>query len=333
MGYLRFSAAFAVAIHHLWGVEGNATVFCFYLLTGFIVAFLSSEVYTGRNGALRLIASQAMRIYPAYWACALVSALLIILLGEAMRDIHTSLRFPRDIDGWQRQVSTFGLLLWPYHTYYIRLLPSAWSLNIILVYYVLIAFLIGGSLRRSIVFLALSVLVTAGCLASGLTFKHLYYSFYGPAVAFATGTVLYHAGRRLPEDFMLSKAGVTGILLGVNLLFYFPGMAGFKVEDYPLYRYAVFVLVGVMMMMLFRTDGKRRPSGLNTLAGELSYPIFLLHWPVGGLVLNMLGLPRGAQDGTLFVVTLAISIIIGLGIIYWVERPLKRFRSALRRAS
>lgn len=332
MGYLRFFAAFAVAAHHLWGMEGNATVYCFYAITGFVIAYLCSEVYVGRNAKRRLLESQALRIYPTYWASLFVSILLILAVDSDMQHVHEGMQLPNSFNSWFRQVTSFGLLEWPFYKYPTRIIPSGWSLNIILVHYIFMTLFIGSSYRRALCFLAASIAVTIGCVASGrgITLLHLYFSFYGPSVAFASGAVAYHLSKRLPPDFMLSKTGVVGMLALMNLLFYLPHLAGFWVDEHPIYRYFVFVIATVVVALLFTTERKRRPSKLNLWAGDLSYPIFLLHWPAGGIISVMQGLRPGNHSFALFLPSLILSMVIGWAIVMFIEKPLKEYRVRLR---
>jgi peptidoglycan/LPS O-acetylase OafA/YrhL len=61
----------------------------------------------------------------------------------------------------------------------------------------------------------------------------------------------------------------------------------------------------------------------------LSYPLFLLHWPLGALAAGLLGLKQGL---TLFLLGGALAFSVAILVLWFIEDPLVRLREAIRKA-
>ncbi len=71
-------------------------------------------------------------------------------------------------------------------------------------------------------------------------------------------------------------------------------------------------------------------SGLKPVCnvlGRLSYPLFLLHWPLGALVFSMTGIAPGLL---LWVVSGAVTLLVSGAILLLIEEPIGRLRSNIR---
>lgn len=66
----------------------------------------------------------------------------------------------------------------------------------------------------------------------------------------------------------------------------------------------------------------------STIAGEMSYPIFLSHWGVGAVIAQALDMPQGWP---LFFVALPPTLLLSWLLVVLVERPVERYRRNFRK--
>src|SRR5215831_7765356 len=86
---------------------GDGAVEAFFCISGFLVTKIVLEHYAGRPSAYLL--NRALRIYPVYWACLLLSCVVIGLFPvEAHRENH-ALVLPTDASELTSQIAIFGL--------------------------------------------------------------------------------------------------------------------------------------------------------------------------------------------------------------------------------
>jgi hypothetical protein len=161
-----------------------AAVFGFYCLSGFLMTALMTGPYRGRLAAF--FVNRGLRIYPLYW----LTLFLTLYYPKYIPEITT---------GFIRQLF---LLNRPSDSP--LFIPTSWAVTNELVFYVAIACGVSLTLRRSIVWLAVSVVITAGTFAYlSLTnldalLVQLYYSLWCGTRPFALGAVAFHTRHRIP---------------------------------------------------------------------------------------------------------------------------------------
>jgi peptidoglycan/LPS O-acetylase OafA/YrhL len=109
-------------------------------------------------------------------------------------------------------------------------------------------------------------------------------------------------------------------------MFYLPDLLGFAgTELYGIYRYIVALVCTPLIVLLHRFERTQPPTTLNRWAGEMSYPIFLLHWPLAAPIAYHL-LKSSDKSGALFALSFLAAAACGVAIVLWVERPLRTLR-------
>ncbi len=327
MGYFRFISALAVAIYHLWGFNGGTTVFCFYTVAGYVTIYLRSEVYPPEaKSHLRFLAARFLRIWPAYLACLIIALIaLSSVTYEFNRAMNRAMFLPYTFNGWWRQFLIFGLVELPRGLFYVRVLPTAWSLTIILTFYIIITLFVGTSYRRACAFLAIAF----ACIPAGrmleLDYTQLFLSIPGSAFPFAVGAVSYHLGKRIPP-FVLPPWFAPVCIAVLCVLFFLPDLLSFPfTELFGIYRYCMALIVAPFIVLMHRHECLHPPSALNRLAGEISYPVFLLHLPLASpIAYHWLG--SNEKSGLLFAAAFIASTACSVAIVFLVERPLKGLR-------
>ncbi|QCU77458.1 acyltransferase [Citricoccus sp. SGAir0253] len=291
---------------------GALGVQLFFIISGFVI-LLSSF---GKSPA-RFIGSRVGRLYPAYWLAVLLAAVLIFLVWPELG----AQRRPADL--WANLTmfqGGFGVghLDGVYWTLWVEMKFYLWILAFTLV---------GMTVRRVMVFaVAWPLLGNAlylGLRVAGLDVgwvQHLLFPEY--SALFAGGMVL----------FLLFRFGHTPgrwAALSVNVALACAWSAGIQRRetleltgyDYPLALFLGLVLAlfaAVALIVLTPLARVRLPGA--TLAGALTYPLYLLHQLWGWYLIRLLSPHLPAA------VVLALSLAAVLGAAWtvhrWVESPL-----------
>jgi peptidoglycan/LPS O-acetylase OafA/YrhL len=328
-GTYRFLLAQLVVLGHLWperrGVSHIYAVFGFYLLSGYLMSLVLDRVY-GRSaaGTLRFLANRALRIYPPYWAALALGLAVLYALPETAARTSRYLALPADGREWLQNLWIFGLQGGQRP----RVVPPAWSLDVELCFYVAMALVLARARWTIALWLAASLAYTGYLVASGAPFLERYAPPAAASLPFALGAALQRLAPGLP-------ATPTALALAAPALFAVhsvlptallpqPARAGF---------YLSLALAALAVASLRGVDPRRAPSWLwraDRALGDLSYPVFLLHWTVAaGLVAAGLGgaWPRG--PGLWWKAALATAALAWL-LHRAVERPIEALRDRLR---
>ncbi len=314
MGLFRLFLASLVLISHLGisiaGINpGVSAVVVFYLLAGSVVARLWRR-RPGQGlvaGALWFYHDRAWRILPLYFFCMAI-ALLVWLLGAT----SPFLSRPPQAAEWLANLTIIPL------NYYMfsgvdafTLLPPAWSLGVELQFYLLVPLLLGFPLLAGIAGV-LSLLVFALAQLGWLNTDIFGYRLLaGVGFVFLAGTLLGQSSRLarwLLGGLWLASLGYLLALLAVG-----------RHVPYNL-EVALGLVLGLpLLVALQRLHLAGRWERLQRLAGELSYGLFLLHFPVIW-ALQLVGI---AGPKSAWLVWLLSAALAWLGHLL-VERPLWR---------
>ncbi len=285
MGYLRLFLAVSVTISHLWipQILGGVPVFGFFCLSGFIITKIIHETYGSTlTGKLYFIINRTLRIYPTYYLCLIIGILCILLTGNLSYRMHPSLLFPRNLSEWLPQLFIFGSAGYP--LFPVLVMPTTWSLNVELVYYLVMCLLIGTSYSRCLAWWLFSLGISTYLIGHHADFKYHYFTLYGPSLCFASGALAYHLQSKIPTPLLISTR--SALALGSSLAFipFFLGLDLYKdakgCENYYLYLYAVIPIFTYVIICLERRGKYNR---FEQLAADISYPVFLLHLPIGAV--------------------------------------------------
>jgi peptidoglycan/LPS O-acetylase OafA/YrhL len=326
-GIYRYALASLVVLAHLWPGwlwAGFYAVFSFYLLSGYLMTLVLNETYAfSTRGIARYFANRALRIYPTYFACAVLALGIYALIPVAVKTLilhYTVWGAPGEV---LKNVVLFGLTVHTRPSW----IPPAWTLGVELSFYVLM----GLVLARHWTIGALWLLVSLGRLAyllwtPGLPFEHTL-PLAAAALPFSIGSVLYHVRRRLP-GFAAWRTGAGALLYAGNVL-----LAGQLWADVWVHGFhASLALSTLVTASLLVADPAGAPPALRRIdrvLGDVSYPLYLCHWHVGAFVWWLL--PAWRTPYALFFVTsLAVATAVAWGLHWLVEAPLAARRSRLR---
>ena len=306
MGYLRLLLALAVTIQHLWIVNdlGHVAVFGLYCISGFYITKIIHEIYGSTlNGRLYFVINRILRIYPTYFACLTIALICILAMPESLQKSHAAMIRPHHLKEWLPNIFIFGLG----HSFPVRVMPPAWSLYTELLYYLVMCFVIGTSFIRCVIWCLFSFEMSVYLIWNHYPFNYHYFSLYGPSTCFAAGALAYHACSFIPKVYLLPVR--LALMVGI-LLICIPILFHFKLFTV----WYLYCAIPIFMYVIICLDAPQQSGGWEHIAADLAYPIYLLHLPIGGLILQTLKpspflLWAGATSLTILASFLVVKII------------------------
>lgn len=322
-GSLRFVLAMLVLYAHAWGQHGwsgGFAVLAFFTLSGYLMTLIVQEKYgTTVSGLQRFTINRVLRIFPAYWLTLTLTLLFIFgVAGDEFlaERVFASMHLPVDQGEWLPTLALFGQWAWLES----KLVPQAWALNTELIYYVAIAVFIGRRREYALACLLTSVAYTAWICGQQLPFESRYFEPISGLLPFSLGAVIYFNRHHFTPSAVLRTVLV---LLAIGHLFIYDPTEQDFVLNVPLYLNVA--LFGLAIWSLADLRPGPRLAAIDDWLGRMSYPIYLNHYLVIGLLLWYLPeLPRFGPTTFLLVAgaTLALSQCT-----WWlVERPVEVLR-------
>jgi peptidoglycan/LPS O-acetylase OafA/YrhL len=317
LGTWRFFLAVLVAVSHLWAgmLDGPAAyaVWGFFVLSGFLMTLVLTTRYgTTAAGIRRFAANRLLRIYPSYVAAGVLGVATIVGLGRVGIDpagLNPQFMLPQGQGEW---LSNLGMV--PFMPVRGLPVPVAAALFVEVWAYALMPLFASS---RGAAILGLAVAVAAN-LQFGFTmasFDARYCGFATGLMPFAVGSVVCHYRTSL----LRFAAPATSVLVWCAhaLIWladvYWPWTYGLWVSV-PLSAWVVLSLVEI--------DGGRG----DKLAGDLSYPVYLLHTTVAAWLLPLFGFGRSLLY---CVAAFAATLIAAWALLVLIDRPMQRFRTGL----
>jgi peptidoglycan/LPS O-acetylase OafA/YrhL len=337
MDGLRFGAAAAVLLYHFtatstvtgyWGADpanafpllneitryGWLGVELFFMISGFVI-LLSAD---GR-GIAGFVASRVGRLFPAYWACIVLTAGLQQVwsggrqtnLTETMVNL-TMVQDLFDVTGVQ---------------------VVFWTLLVELKFYLLVLVVLAfGPLTRNRVLTFATLWPLAGWAAEEFG-AHWLADWLVPAYApyFAVGMLLFLAYRD-GFDVVTSLLLAGGLVLCVMRVLEAAGRAS-DLQGVPVNPVITVMILLASVVAVWattlrgRTAPPRRVAAVLGTVGALTYPVYLVHTQFGYAVIDVLA-HETTRTVALFAAG-ALSLCLAVAIHYGVERPTS---ARLRRA-
>ncbi|WP_121628375.1 acyltransferase family protein [Poseidonibacter antarcticus] len=272
-GTLRFFLAITVALSHL-GLTiytynpGVIAVVMFYLLAGMVAYKLNSKKFP--NKAFLYYKDRIKRIFPTYFMV-LIFAFVIYLLGAKSYFISA---VPTISD----YLSNIVIIPLSYYMYNnidkFTLLPPVWSLGVELQFYILAPFIL---LNNKIIKLSISLSLFIYILAVVGLLNTDYFAYRlipGVLFIFLIGAII----QKVIEGDLSSKKILFYLYL---LLLFLLGYVYFIDYKAP-YNYETLfgLILGIPILLLLSSISLSNYKVVDKYLGNISYPIFLLHFPI-----------------------------------------------------
>lgn len=298
---------------------GGMGVDIFFVISGFIMAYISTPYVEGRQPASDFLIRRLLRIYPMY-----VFATVVTLAFLAAPTLLHGAGLPADFSGSRLLTSFLFIPSFNQGREVAPIVGVGWTLIFEMYFYFALTLALAVSKRWATVVAAagLATVWAAAMLAHGggavgvfLRNPIIFEFIVGLGVAH-----LYKRGR-LPKRGALVILAVAALML----LFWWP-----LPDDTlrPLVWGAPSALIVVAMLVLEGEGAPTRRSRIGLLFGDASYSIYLLHmiviYDVLIPLLQRAGLIRLPSD-LLIVVFVVAALAVTIPAHLWLERPVGRY--------
>jgi len=347
MGVIRFLLALSVALWHVPGhplllMYAAPAVLGFFIISGFYMAMVLTEKY--RDDARSFYLARFWRLYPAYAAMAVIMILwFVATMSPTAFTTWLPVPFGDQIVLALLNVVVVGQDLFQFSRYLFgdgsflneqwMLVGQAWSLSSEAFFYCLAPFVVHSPRRTA--GLLIAALATRWILLGwlGLSMQWGYLFFPGALCMFLMGALGYHAyaRMRLRNAVTWAKIVAAGWLVW---LAYSVASTGMMLPPGPqgsadgVTFWIAYVAFALSAPLIFAWS---RHSRIDRAIGDLSYPLYLVHGLVQGILYFVVGLPQGRIEWAL--VAVSASVLAAVAMRLGVEMPIEAWRASHLRTS
>ena len=314
LGTWRFLLALYVAISHLWSgmIHGPAaySVWGFFVLSGFLMTYVLRNKYGFDNAGLKDFAfNRFLRIFPLYWiACAMGAASLYLLprWGVNPSSLNPQFIAPQGFADWFNNTT-----LLPIVGGHGLLVPVSGALAVEVAAYILMP-LMAFSRQASWIGLILSLTLNLNHGLNIDSFAVRYSSFLTCFAAFSLGSLVCH----YKEFLGRFSAPITSVVIwSAHCLVWI------WYDQWP-WTYGLYVSA-LLSAWVVLSLSKLETGAIDSLLGDLSYPLYLFHTTVAAWVLVFHSQSRSFQ---FFLISFLLTIILCWLLIIGVDKPVHRLK-------
>lgn len=285
-GFYRTFLAFTVVLLHLYGLPryGNYAVFSFFILSGFLMTTIMQDQYGySKQGRIKFALNRALRLYPMYLYAAVISIILILIVGAEIINYNNRLYLPSDIVGIVSNLTMIFPNMIP-HRFEPILSPATWAITIELFYYMLICLGISKTKKHVMVWLAVSVLYFCYAYYTK-TATWRYSAIPAGSLPFALGSFLYFIKQDLFDFLKRLKLDSPYLWLVLFILNAFLANSFSKNGLFGEISIFINLIAGLILTcILFYQGFSFLDKKIDASLGEYSYPFYLLHYQAGAIV-------------------------------------------------
>jgi len=344
-GLYRTMLAIWVMIFHLVSVPviGKYAVFSFFILSGFLMTTIMHSSYGyGVSGVKRFAINRFLRLYPIYWAIAVLSVITLVITSYAYAiNYKDALSVPVVTSDFIANITMVFPSLFPWDIKP-RLSPPTWAITIELFYYICIAFGISKNLKRTLLWVFASGMYYAISIILGLNEGYRYGFLLAPSLPFSLGALLFFY--KLEVFTFIKKLRISSPITMVCI--YIANAMFFTLNSYYLPfsfseylggigKYFNIVLSLFVVASLFYRGEDFLSKRFDKIIGDYSYPIYLGHWQAGLLASFLLysspSTDLSVESVHVFLVALIIISVVSYILINTVDKNISLIRNRFKR--
>lgn len=290
----RFIAAFWVMnFHYLfgdgpsselhWYRYGNLGVQVFFIISGFVI------VGSLKGKSLKdFAAGRCIRLFPLFWFLCTITYLLVVLFPDA--------RYTLDFTNYLRSMTMLNDALAGLLGPATLIDPSYWTLTVELIFYAGIALFVHLFSHRNIRYFllawfvlsvgALSLHVESNAFVKLLLVRHASYFIFGSALALLAANEAHTRFERLLDRTLLLVSACYATFIHTVSI---PAYAAQNPSDAAIVAclHVGFFLVIPLLVYCSRYVTHVRAIQILTIAGGLTYPLYLLHQRIGNILIEL----------------------------------------------
>ncbi|MFM5402812.1 acyltransferase family protein [Aeromonas veronii] len=338
-GLLRTTLALMVVTYHILSTSmplGTYAVFGFYMISGYLMTLVMHDVYGYTyKGRFSFLLNRFLRLYPIYWVSISLSLLLIVMLGQNnASEYHQALFIPTDF----KKIIENIFMVYPYwfpNLEVPRLVPPTWAITVELFFYFLICLGISKTALRVACWVALSVIYVACTFLYDLSFEYRYFPVAAASLPFSLGSALFFIKGYMIKNMLPSSKILFFIFFLNSVLWTCAAMNDAALALSVGFYINIFIFFLLMHKITAHHDSIILNNSIDKKVGELSYPLYLLHWQCGLLVSYVFfgrSFHEFSYNGFLvYIATLVVVMVLSILCIKVVDTPIQQIRKAVRR--
>lgn len=353
MGLIRLFLALSVAVWHLPGAQfrlmyaGTAVVF-FFIISGFYMAMVLTEKYAADTG--KFYSARFWRLYPAYAGMCLVMIGWSMFTGQPTAfTARLAMPLSEQVLLVAGNVSMFGQDLYEFSNSTVApwagwfspdffkghwvLIGQAWSLSTEVWFYLIAPFIVRWPGRTFAALAAVLVLRIVMLGALDLPWVWGYWFFPGALTFFLLGASSYHLHRQFSfpagRHRQIGMTALAAFFVAVVIAIATSGMALSPARNGSIDTVAHWTSYALFSLSIPYVFALTKDNRVDRWIGDLSYPLYLAHGLVHGIVFNVLLAPQGPLLWSF--VGLAASMTAALFLVFFVEVPVEWIRRLAKR--
>lgn len=314
MGILRTILAIAVVVYHsykIFGLRmcgGQVAVESFYMISGFYMALILNEKYTGEGSYKKFILSRFIRIFPVYWLVLAIVVILSVILYLFMEQplylgryianynclsmstilffvfenivvLGQELLYFLKLDELCSPQLTYHVFSFNHTGYQYLFVPQAWSISLEFVFYIIAPFLVTKAVRWQIALIILGI-------GAKIFFANTYYLSFDPWTYrffpfelpfFLAGSIAYRSFKSIEKRPIPKYFGTMLLVICILLIFIYDNIT---IKDEV--KSAVFYCICLISLpFIFREYMHHK---MDRYIGELSFSIYISHHVIVSLM-------------------------------------------------
>ncbi len=337
MGIIRLLLAISVVIAHsssifgFYFIGGQLAVQVFFIISGFYMALILTEKYNQKHNYKLFISNRLLKIFPTYYivlfACLVFQLIYAFILHKPdmftlfnpkvntnifslITIIVTNLTiFGQGIQNFMGINSQGNFFFTPYFEsfpnplYKFLLIPQGWTLALELTFYLIVPFINKFKTKYLLLIMILSLILRLTLYNFGLNQNPWNYRFFPNEIFFfVSGIISFRIYQLIKNITINPKILISIYSLYLTFIIYYQFIGHNRTKQTLLFFFTI-----ILLPLFFKLTKNIK---LDSLIGELSYPIYICHFLIIDMITHLTKLDHQYLGLTASIISILISILI-----------------------